>query len=277
MLVNFFYSHSTWVVALVVVSVWTGLSLLGLYLFHRLVDVHTRHKDTETVGLTYAIVAVVYAVLIAFIVVDVFETFAKGDEVATAEANKLSNLMLVSAGLPPQTAEAIRGDLDKYIDIVTKSEWPSQQAGKLGDAVFEPGWTTLAHLSMRLAEFEPATAGQNVNKGEMLRSMNELMKARRSRVLAAGEHLPDVVWQILLLAGGVAVFYTYLFGAHSFRIHLAITGLISATIALVFVLIIALDYPFRGEVSVGDEAFVGVKATAMGAVQAEAVKPELSH
>lgn len=277
MLVNFFYTHSTWVVGLAVVSVWTGLSLLGLYLFHRLADGQTRRKDTETVGLTYAIVAVVYAVLIGFIVVDVFETFAKGDEVATAEANKLSNLMLVSAGLPPQTAEAIRGDLDKYIDIVTKREWPSQQAGKLGDAVFEPGWTTLAYLSARLAEFEPATPGQNVNKGEMLRAMNELMKARRSRVLAAGEHLPDVVWQILLLAGAVAVFYTYLFGAHSFGIHLTITGLISTTIALVFVLIIALDYPFRGEVSVGDEAFEGVKTTAMGALQAEVVKPELPH
>ena len=32
-----------------------------------------------------------------------------------------------------------------------------------------------------------------------------------------------------------------------------------------FVLIIALDYPFRGEVSVSDEAFVGVAATAKAA------------
>ena len=96
MLVNFLYSHPTWLVGLLVIGIWTGLSLAGLYLFHRLVDVHMRHKDTETVGLTYAIVAVVYAVLIAFIVVNVFETFAKGDEIATAEANKLSNLMRAS-------------------------------------------------------------------------------------------------------------------------------------------------------------------------------------
>jgi hypothetical protein len=34
-------------------------------IFHRLVDVHLRHTDTETVSLTYAIVAVDYAVLIA--------------------------------------------------------------------------------------------------------------------------------------------------------------------------------------------------------------------
>jgi Protein of unknown function (DUF4239) len=277
LLVDFLYTHPTWLVGLVVIGAWTGLSLIGLCLFHRLVDVHMRHKDTETVGLTYAIVAVVYAVLIAFIVVDVFETFAKGDEIATAEANKLSNLMLDSAGLPAQMASAVRSDLDKYIDIVVKSEWPSQQKGKLGDAVFEPGWTVLAHLSTQLAAFEPATTGQNVNKGEMLHVMDDLIRARRSRVLAAGEHLPDVVWQILLLAGAVAVGYTYLFGAHSFRIHLTITGLISATIALVFVLIIALDYPFRGEVSVSDEAFLSVKATASGAIEAEAGKPLLHH
>lgn len=276
-MVDFLYSHPTWEVGLVVIGSWTGLSLAGLWIFERLVNVETRRKDTDTVGLTFAIVAVVYAVLIAFIVVDVFETSAKGEQIATAEANKLSNLMLDSSGLPPQIAGEVRADLDQYIDIVVKSEWPSQRAGKLSDAVFEPGWTVLAHLSTRLAVFEPSTMGQNVNKGEMLHTMNELIKARRSRILAAGEHLPLVVWQILLLAGAVAVGYTYLFGAHSFGIHVAITGLISATIALVFVLIIALDYPFRGEVSVGDEAFVNVKATAAGALQPAAAEPGARH
>jgi len=109
--------------------------------------------------------------------------------------------------------------------------------------------------------------GQNSTKAEMLRTVNELIKARRSRILAAGAHLPDVVWGILLIAGAIAVFYTYFFGAHSFGIHLSITGLIAASIALVFVLLIALDYPFRGDVSVSDEAFVNVKAT-MGAAHA---------
>jgi hypothetical protein len=267
-LTDFLYSHPTWEVGMLVIGIWTGLSLLGLYIFHSLVDVHLRHKDTETVGLTYAIVAVIYAVLIAFIVVDVSESFGKGDAIATAEANKLNNLMLDSAGLPAEMAGAVRSDLNQYIDMVVKSEWPSQQAGKLDDAVFEPGWTVLAHLSTRLAVFEPATMGQNVNKGEMLHGMNDLIKARRSRIIAAGDHLPGVVWQILLLAGAVAVGYTYLFGAHSFRIHMAITALVSTTIALVFVLIIALDYPFRGQVSVGDDAFVGVRATASGLLAA---------
>ncbi len=264
MLADFLYSHPTWLIGLIVIGIWTGLSLLGLIIFHRFVSVELRHKDTETVGLTYAIVAVVYAVLIAFIVVNVFESAAKADEIATAEANQLSNLMLDANGLPPELGDKIRADLNQYIDIVVHEEWPSQQNGKLGEEVFEPGWVSLGNLSTSLAAFNPATLGQSVNKGAMMQAADELIKARRNRIEAAGEHLPAVVWQILLLAGAIAVGYTYLFGAKSFGIHLSITGLISTTIALVFVLIIALDYPFRGEVSVGDDAFVSVKATAAG-------------
>lgn len=273
MLVDFLYSHPTWMIGLIIIGLWTGTWLIGLCIFHQFVDVHLRHKDTETVGLTYAIVAVVYAVLIAIIVVDVWETFAKGDEIATAEANRLSNLVLESAGLPPAIGEVVRTDVDKYIDIVVKSEWPAQQAGRLDDKEFESGWRTLGHLTSQLAIFEPATLGQNANKAEMLSAVSDLIKARRSRILAAGEHLPDVIWQILLLSGAIACVYTYLFGAHSFGIHLSITGLISATIALVFVLIIALDYPFRGEVSVGDDAFLSIKATVTDAPASEKAKP----
>jgi hypothetical protein len=262
---------------MIVILVWTGLSVVGLFVFSKLVHVDIRHKDTETVGLAYAIVAVVYAVLIAFIVVNVFETASHADEIATAEANELSSLTHDSAGLPPQLAEEVRLAVNRYVDIVVDSEWPSQQTGKLEDAVYEPGWTVLAGLSTKLAAFEPQNMGQNVNKAQMLQAMDDLIKARRSRIQAASDHLPDVVWQILILAGVLAVGFTYLFGAHSFKIHMAITALISATIALVFVLIIALDYPFRGEVSVGDEAFKSIKVSGAEPLNPAVVKIEHAH
>ena len=259
LLTNFFYSHATWVVAIVVIGVWTGLSLLGLVIFNKFSDPEHRHKDTETVGLTYAIVAVVYAVLIGFIVVNVFESSAKGDEIATTEANQLSSLKLDSVGLSVEESALIRASVNKYLDIVVQKEWPAQQAGNLDEEVFQPGWTQISVLSMQLAAYEPTTAGQGVTKTAMLAVMDQVVEARRNRVEAAGDHVPSVIWDILLLAGAIAVGYTYLFGAHSFKIHLAITGLIAATISLVFVLIIALDYPFRGEVSVSDDAYVSAR------------------
>jgi hypothetical protein len=268
LLADFLYSHPTWVVAVLIIGLWTGISLLGLRFFHSKIDVQTRHKDTETVGLTFAIVAVVYAVLLAIITVDVYEKFAKAETIATAESNRLSNLLLDSSGLPPAMAAEMHSDINNYIDIVVKSEWPSQQAGKRGLEVFEPGWTVLAHISTELAVYEPATKGQSIDKAEMLHALNDLIKARRGRIIAASGHLPAVLWKMLVLGGVVSIGYTYLFGARTFGIHVAITGLIATTIGLVFVLIIVLDYPFRGTVSVSSDSFLTVQQNASQALAA---------
>ena len=63
MLADFIYSQPTWLIAVLVIGIWTGLSLLGLYVFNRMVDVNLRHRDTETVGLTYNTVAVVLSLI----------------------------------------------------------------------------------------------------------------------------------------------------------------------------------------------------------------------
>ena len=51
----------------------------------------------------------------------------------------------------------------------------------------------------------------------------------------------------------------FLFGPHSYKLHMAVTALTMLSIGLVFTLIIALDYPFRGDLSVDDIAYLSVK------------------
>jgi hypothetical protein len=48
-------------------------------------------------------------------------------------------------------------------------------------------------------------------------------------------------------------------GFENFRLHLTMTGAVAAALALVVVLIVDLDWPFRGEVSVSPEAYVNVE------------------
>jgi hypothetical protein len=68
--------------------------------------------------------------------------------------------------------------------------------------------------------------------------------------------------------------YIYMFGPHSYRIHMAVTGLTMLSISLVFTLIIALDYPFRGDLSVDNDAYLGVKEVSDRAFEsAEAEHP----
>jgi hypothetical protein len=259
MLNEWFYSHSTWTVAALVCGALMLVPICGLFFFHRMVDWHSREKDTSMVGLSYALVGGIYAVVLAFVAVGVYQTMDKGAAIASEEANSLSAIAFDSAGLPAELGVKVRSDVDKYIDIVTKKEWPTQQAYKMEEKNFEEGWTQIRQMNQDISTFEPVNLGQTTVKADMIRVVNEMFSARRARLLAANAHLPDAVWQMLVFGLVLVVFYVYLFGPHSFKVHMTVMAMTMLSIGLVFTLVIALDYPFRGELSVSDEAFVGVK------------------
>ena len=262
MLNQWFYSHPNWQVALAVCTVMVVVPVLGLFLFHRLVDWEAREHDTAMVGLSYALCGSIYAVLLAFVAVGTYETMDKTEAIASEEANSLGGLAFDSAGLPPGLSLRVRADVNRYIDIVVGKEWPSQRAYRMAESNYEEGWAQVRRINLDLVNFEPASPGEATVKAEMERVINELFAARRDRLLAATEHLPNAVWQMLIFGLLLVAVYVYLFGPHSFRIHIAVTALTMLSIGLVFTLVIALDYPFRGELSVGSEAFVRVQEVA---------------
>ena len=98
--------------------------------------------------------------------------------------------------------------------------------------------------------------GQQVIQAELLKALNELYSARASRLSAVEGHIPGVVWWIILFGGAITVGFTYLFGFHDFRMHVVMTMIVAASLALVVVLIVAMDWPFRGEVSISPDAYI---------------------
>ena len=274
MLNNWFYSHSSWEVAAAVCLTSLAIALCGLFLFHRRVNWQKREHDTSMVGLSYALCGGVYAVVLAFVAVGAYETMDRSAAIAAEEANSLGSLAFDSPGLPDALAARVREDVDQYINIVTKKEWPSQQAYHMEDRNYEEGWAQIRRMSLDVAGFEPSAISQTSVKAEMQRAVNDLFAARRARLLAANAHIPDAVWQTLIFGSALVLIYVYLFGPHSFKIHMAVTSMTVLSIGLVFTLIIALDYPFRGDLSVDCEAYTGVQEMAKRAFERVAEKPK---
>ena len=259
MLNHWFYSHSIWEMAAAICAALVILPLIGLALFHRLVPWKIREPDTKPVGLSYALCGSIYAVMLAFVAVGTYETMDKTATIASGEADCLGSLVFDSAGLPPTLGLRLRADVDTYIDLVTRKEWPSQKAYEMDERNFAQGWLQVRQIGLDLADFEPSTPGQSTVKLEMEHVFNDLFSARRARLLAATAHLPDAVWQMLIAGLVLLAVFVYLFGPHNYRIHMAVTSLTMVSVGLVFTLIIALDYPFRGDLNVSDEAYLGVR------------------
>ena len=252
MVLDWIYNNPTWLWGSVMVGGFVATSCLGLAIFQRLVHLDVRRAHNDLAGFTVAIISVVYAVLLAFIAIATWETFTNASEIVDREADYVGSIYRDTQGLPSAMGQDIRNDLNQYVNVVINEEWPIQQSGKTPDQ----GWVPLRKLHSAIVTMRPQNMGEAVIEAELLRTLNALYRARSSRLSAVEGHIPPVIWWIIFLGGAITTGYTYLFGFENFTMHLVMTAAVAAMLGLVVVLIIALDWPFRGEVSVTPEAFI---------------------
>jgi hypothetical protein len=259
MLANWVYDSPTWLVGSVIVAGSVLVACAGLYVFHRRVDMELRRRHNDIAGFLIAIVGVIYAVLLAFIAVTTWESYAKAGDAVENEANAVGNMFFDTAGVPDAVALGYRQLLDEYVQVVINEEWPAQHAGHARRPTFQKGWNIIGGLNVEVAHFEPKTQGESNMHSELLRDLNLLFSSRRTRQLAAEGHIPEVIWWIIFFGGTLTVAFTYLFGPDNLKMHMTMTGGVAASLALVIVLIVAFDYPFRGEVTITSEPYQAVQ------------------
>jgi hypothetical protein len=252
MLVDWIYNNPTWLWGSILVAVFTAAACGGLLVFHRLVHVDLRRAHNDLAGFTIAIISVLYAVLLAFIAIATWESFSKASDIVEDESDFAGGIYLDTQGLPQAKGKPIRDATARYVSVVIEDEWPIQRAGRMPDQ----GWIPLRDLNSAIATIQPQNLGEAVIEAELLKTWNELYRARSSRLSAVEGHIPGVIWWIIFLGAAITTGYTFFFGFENFGMHMAMTATIAATLALVVVLIIALDWPFRGEISVTPDPFI---------------------
>jgi hypothetical protein len=250
-MLDLFYNNPLWLVGSLVVLLPVVLTVGLLKLFLRYVPQEVRTAHNEYTGYIIAVIGINYAVLIAFVAVAVWGSYDKASGVASREADLAGNMYRDAPGLGPDMAKKIRAELKSYVHTVVKEEWPAMARSEQPRAA----WRQLENIQDALAAYQPQNAGQGVYMQEVLHGLNELYDARRERIAASAGGVEPVVWTIVLLGTALTIGFTFMFGMPSARMHMVMTGGFTAAAMLVLVLIIAFDWPFRGEVQVAPSMF----------------------
>ncbi len=250
-MLDLMYSIPTWALGILIVSLVTAASLAGLVLVHRRVPVAVRAAHNDVAGFISAMVGVIYAVLLAFIAIAVWEAFDKAESTVVQEANSVSDLYRSARGYPEALQRRIRDGMGEYVRVVIEGEWKPQSHG----TVSERAWNSLEAVHKEMLDFEPRTPKEQVVHAEGLKLMDNVLDARRQRLYLGESGLQPVVWAVLLVGSALTIGFTFFFGSENFRAHMAMTGAVAISIGLLLFLIVALDYPFRGTVSIPPEAF----------------------
>jgi hypothetical protein len=230
-------------------------ALVGLELVQRLVPHEKRQEHNDVAGFLYAVVGVVYAVLLALLVIAVWEQYQKANETVESEANGVAEVAWLAHRLPEPERHELQEDARAYAQEVVDTEWPLMEQGLEGVQSLPEGWDLIDDMRATLQDFEPRTAAEQELYAEGLDRISRLGDARRMRMVAAQEGIPGVLWVVLVFGGVVAVGFTYLFGLRNSWAHRLMVMSLTAVIVLVLFTIGVMEHPFSGGARVEPEAF----------------------
>jgi hypothetical protein len=118
--------------------------------------------------------------------------------------------------------------------------------------------TALNQFQDDFMQFEPTTERQKISAAETYRAFNDLVESRRTRLNSVTAELPNPVWVMVVAGAILSIAATWFFHAPSFSMHLWLSLVYSVLIGLLIYLIVALDNPYRGRISVGPDPLVRV-------------------
>jgi hypothetical protein len=207
--------------------------------------------DNDTVGWIFSAILVIYAITIGLMAVATWTNATAASSVASQEASQIPVLYRSLVGYPQPLQSEIKDVLTRYLKSIIEDAWPAQQRGE----VTEEGIADLLELGRRIITFEPATDGQCVVYGEVMRAFNRLVEFRRRRIEAASFAVPASLWAVVLLGAAISIFTSYVFRIESLLVHGLMTALLTSMIALLVFFIAATDHPYRGANALEPEAY----------------------
>jgi Protein of unknown function (DUF4239) len=191
------------------------VAVAGLLLVQRLVPSRIRQEHNDVAGFIYAVVGIAYAVLLAFVVIVVWEQYEEARDTVETEANELAGVYFLADRFSEPDRERVQGLVRSYARTVVEEEWPLMEEGKTS----ERASTLLRDLRFSLGNVDASTNRGLVLYDQGLTRLHGVSDARRLRLLEVTQGLPGILWVALLGGGVVTVCFTYLFGLENNWAH----------------------------------------------------------
>lgn len=98
-MIFFLTSHSLWISGIILIGLGTLLSMLGPALVRRYVALDRLTANNEIAGFKYAVLGVLYAVLLAFAIIVVWQKFSDAETSVVQEAGAATTIYRLSQGI----------------------------------------------------------------------------------------------------------------------------------------------------------------------------------
>jgi vacuolar-type H+-ATPase subunit I/STV1 len=245
--VSLYVSGVIWVLGVAAIA---GLVAV---LVHRFSSDEGRASN-DAVGQVFTIVGGLHAVLMAFVLISLFDAVSAARDGSRDEANSVVGVYWAADALPDPARSQIQDLTRSYTRTVIDQEWPSMRNGEAVNS--GPGWAQLDRMRALVNGVNPSGDWQMDRKAEATNQLWSLYQARQARMTAAASSgVSTVVWLALIVGSILSISLPYLLDGPKLLTRIIIMSTLAAAIALLMFAIYQLQNPFSGGARVGTDAF----------------------
>ena len=228
---------------------FTGLAMTGPFLVRLRIRLQHLRGNNEVAGFKFAVIGVLYAVLLAFVVIIAWERFHDAENALAREAGSAATIYRLAGGMDDTSAAALRATLAAYLNSVLGDDWPAMVRGHSSAVTAR----VLSDLYDRVIRYHPADPHDSNVQAELLGELDQVTRARRERLVMAEGSVPAVIWFVLFLGAALTISFTFFFGTENLIAQSLMTGILAAIILSAVLVVIALDRPYTGAIVVSKE------------------------
>lgn len=250
----FLTTNSIWMAGFILLVPTTILAMAGPAIVRRYVPLDRLTANNQVAGFKFATVGVIYAVLLAFAILVVWERFNKADSDVANEASAAATVFRLSQGLDSDHGAAVRNATINYLKEAVGKDWPAMGRGASSNDVT----MALSGIYDAVLKFHTIGSFESLVVAEILRDVDRISEMRRQRLVAASGTVPGIIWATLFIGAFVTIGFTLFFGTANLRAQTVMSGAVAILIFSGLLTVVAIDHPFAGTVKVGPEALIAV-------------------
>src|SRR6185437_4954282 len=114
-----------WLSALLMVVLPTAVAMTGPYVVRHFVQLDKLRTNNEVAGFKFATIGVIYAVLLAFAVIVVWEKVKAAEQDVEREAGAAATIFRLAGGLDAGHRVALDAATSAYLTAAIEKDWPA--------------------------------------------------------------------------------------------------------------------------------------------------------
>ena len=245
------YAIPVWLVCILFIGGMSAFAVGGLLVARSPRMAKLRAPSNDFAGPVMATLGTILAVMLSFMVVNVWQEYDESAQLVQTESDQISNLYHEVSVFPQPLRDQTHAAIERYVDIVVDQEWPLMRQGSESPTAHRAA----VHVVTLIENFNPKTLGEQNAQADALHHAHAFMDARGSRLFENQESVPPLLWVVMLFIAVVTLGSAYFFHVDDIRAHLFMTAAVGAVIGAIFVVIAELDLPFRGDLQIPPSAF----------------------